>query len=150
LVVLELRLAAPTAGLPHSEPAAVSGAVAALAEAATGAESAVMNAPLAGGRPYLYEQTVHGLPIAGTLNFPANEAAQAVWRSLMQGGKSEAHRARRAARTAKEAGIRYLVVHEDPVHRPDRHDEAIEALRRVSSPILAEDGVEVFDLWQAE
>ena len=147
VVVAELRLIAPTAGLPEHEPAAIASGVMALAALP---EGAVMNAPLAGGRPYLYEQTSHGRPIAGTLNFPANEAAQDVWRALLDPRRPAANRARRAARVAREAHIRYLVVHDDPIHRPDRHDEAVESLRRVSPPIIAEDGVEVFDLWQAK
>ena len=147
LVVAELRLLAPTAGLPEQEPAGVSAGVSALAGLP---EGAVMNAPLAGGRPYLFEQTEHRRPIAGTLNFPANEAAQEIWRVLLDPRRPAASRARLAARVARQAQIRYLVVHEDAIHRPDRHDEAVESLRRISPPIIAEDGVEVFDLWQSE
>ncbi len=147
-VVLELRFFSPAAALPDSEPARVSPALEVLAGAPDGA---VMNFPLAGGRPYLYEQITHGKPVAGTLNFPADEAAQKVWRTLVGSARrpQEDFR-RRASAVARKAGIRYLVVHDDPIARPDQHDDAVRALRRASSPLASEEGVEVFDLWLTE
>ena len=79
LVFLELRFVSPVAGLPVVENAAMATAVQALARAPVGA---VMNYPIAGGRPYLYEQTAHGKPLAGRLNFPNNAASKKIWRAL--------------------------------------------------------------------
>ncbi len=83
--------------------------------------------------------------------FSTHEAAQKVWRTLVGSARrpQEDFR-RRASAVARKAGIRYLVVHDDPIARPDQHDDAVRALRRASSPLASEEVVEVFDLWLTE
>lgn len=132
-IVLEVRLLSPLAGLPDLAEVTVSPAIVALADAPAGA---VMNFPVVGGRGYLYEQTVHGQPLAGTLNFPNNAASRAVWQALLDGaaGSPEAL-LQRAAAQARKKGIRYVVVHEDPRARPDMHDAAVRALGAAKAPL---------------
>jgi hypothetical protein len=81
IIFLELRFFSPVAGLPVVENASLTGATEVLALAPPGA---VMNYPIVGGRPYLYEQTTHGKPIAGRLNFPNNSSSKKIWRALDQ------------------------------------------------------------------
>lgn len=154
-IILEIRLLSPLAGLPDVAATGLSPAIAALAEAP---EGAVMNFPVVGGRAYLYEQTRHGHPLAGTLNFPNNAASRKIWQALLDGaaGSPEQVVARAAARARKQ-GIRYVVVHEDPRARPDMHDAAVRVLGEARAPLFegpapAPDGggtisVKVYELW---
>ncbi len=146
-VLLEGRLLAPTAGLPVVTDAAVSSAITALAEAPDGG---VMNFPVAGGRRYLYEQTVHGKPLAGTLNFANNRASKRVWSLALRAREldwSPEEVRERVAREARKRGLRYLVIHDDPEARPDMHDDAVAVLRGALESLAAADGVEVLALW---
>lgn len=147
LVLLELRLASPVAGLPETESAEVAEPIEWLAEAPDGA---VMNFPVVGGRAYLYEQTVHRKPIAGSLNFPNNRASMKVWAALLEGVEERAAGdvlAAAVAAVAREQGIRYVVVHVDPMARPDMHDEAVRALKTASPAVSEAPGVRVHQLW---
>ena len=140
----------PVAGLPQLQSAAIPGPLRELAVPRGRLGEAVMNAPLAGGRAYLYEQTAHHRPVAGTLNFPASAGAQRVWRVLIDGALRHlpaGELRRRGAAAARAEDIRYLVVHEDPIAKPGAHEEAIRALRAAVRPAARGDGVEVFDLW---
>lgn len=132
-VLIEVRLLSPVADLPDLASVELSPAISALAEAP---EGAVMNFPVVGGRDYLFEQTVHGKPVAGTLNFPNNSASRKVWQAMLDAADAspEAFRQAVAAR-ARKAAVRYVVVHEDPRARPDMHDAAVRALARAYSPI---------------
>ena len=78
-------------------------------------EGAVMNFPVTGGMAVLWEQTVHGHPLAGSLNFPNNPAARRVWKVMLahRGDPPEAFRAA-VGEAARREGIRYLLVHLDP------------------------------------
>ena len=79
-LLIEAWFVAPTAGLPDLQSSEIEQPIWDLAEAPFGA---VMNYPLAGGRPYLYEQTVHRKPIAGQLNFPNNRESMSIWQTLV-------------------------------------------------------------------
>jgi hypothetical protein len=154
-ILLELRLASPMAGPLETSPARVAGAITALAAQP---EGAVMNFPVAGGRDYLFEQTVHGHPLCASLNFPNNRASKKVWVAMLGGAslEPEAFRARVGA-AARAVGVRYLVDHSDPMARPDMHDTAIKAVRRSYTPLAEADAadarivgagrVRVFALW---
>lgn len=146
-IFLELRLLAPTQGLPESTEVQVEAPILALAQAP---EGAVMNFPVVGGRRYLYEQTVHGKPIAGGLNFPNNAASQRVWKVLVDAAPlaatdPEAWRAQVTA-AACRSRIRYLVAHTDSMARPDMHDTAVRAVGQVLEPLAASPMVRVWDL----
>jgi hypothetical protein len=134
-VIVELRWVAPVHGLPDRTAVPESSALEILASAPDGA---VMNFPVVGGRRYLYEQTIHGKPITGGLNFPNNAASMRVWDVIIEDGASSADGYRaRVERAACEEGIGYLAVHVDPMARPDRHDRGVRALHH-TLPVLAE------------
>ena len=141
LVLLEGLIASPVTWPVQTTPTAVSPAIHALAAAP---EGAVMNAPVVGGRAYLYEQIIHKKPLVGSLNFPNNAAGRRVWAALLAGEDPEG--------AAKAAGIRYIVVHEDPHARKDMHDHAVARLAERQGPMAegnSPDGswVRVFQLW---
>ena len=144
LFLIEVRLISPVSGLPEHQPAALP---APLFELAAAPEGAVMNAPVVGGRPYLYEQVAHRKPIAGDLNFASNPAAEAIWRALARTPTRGEPLARGIAAVARRAGVRYLIVHDAPRRRPDPRDEGLSRLREALEPLGAGDGVEVYRLW---
>lgn len=141
LLLVETRLWSPAADLPGHTDATLPLALQVLAEAPDGA---VMNFPVVGGRAYLYEQTVHGKPLAGTLNFPNNAASMRIWKVALQhaGGPPEALVVAVRARAQAE-GVRYLVHHMDPTAVPDAHDAAVAALVHAFPPMVHEDGLTV-------
>lgn len=110
---------------------------------------AVMNFPVVGGRAYLAEQITHRKPIAGTLNFPNNRAGKKAWDLLIRASGEGPEAVRRAAaRAARHGGVRYLVVHPDPLALPDAHDPAVAAVEAALSPLAATPGgLRVYRLW---
>lgn len=144
-VVLELRVVAPAASLPEMTDVAPDPALMWLADAGDGA---VLNFPVVGGRAYLFEQTVHGKPLAATLNFPNNTAGVAVWDAILETGEASPEaRLEQVRRVARARGIRYVVVHDDPDARPDHHDVAVQLLSEVLEPAAKSDRIEVLALW---
>ncbi len=150
-ILAELRLLSPLQGLPDVSDAQVGPAIAALAQAPAGA---VINFPVVGGRGYLFEQTVHGKPLAATLNFPNSLVGKRVWQAMLDRVDLPAARFQaEVARAARKEGIRYVVVHQDPSARPDMHDGAVAALRAARAPLarsggIGEEGsIEVYALW---
>ena len=91
--------------------------------------------PPGGGRPYLYEQTVHGKAVAGTLNFPNNRAGQRVERHPQADPGAPAEAKARIAKAARARGIRYLAVHVDAMARPDLHDAGVKVVKAAFEPI---------------
>lgn len=131
-VLMEARLVSSTGFLPATTPAQVHPAIEALAEAPPGA---VLNHPVVGGQAYLHEQTAHGHPLAGRLNFPNNSAGMALWQELRETDR-DARKYRAAVSARAEAlGVRYLVVHLEPGARPDMHDDAVSHVARVFTPM---------------
>jgi hypothetical protein len=144
LVLADLRLLAPVRGLPDIAQAVPDTPVLALAAAPKGA---VMNFPVVGGRRYLWEQTLHAKPIAGSLNFPNDRASQRVWKAILASPEGDAETLRAALRHAAcRQGVRYLVVHVDPMARPDMHDTAVARLAAVLEPLAATEAMQVYDL----
>jgi hypothetical protein len=148
VVALELRLLSPVAALPETSDAQVAAPIHWLADAPKGA---VMNFPVVGGRRFLYEQTVHGHPLTGGLNFPNGPSSRLVWAAMTRAneqGLEGAAYTREVGRVAQRQGVRYLVVHEDANARPDMHDAAVSAMLRADPVPAAEgDGVRVHKLW---
>ncbi len=134
LVLVEARAFAPVRGLPDVSSTELQEPLWALADAPDGA---VMNFPVVGGRRYLYEQTAHGKPITGGLNFPNNSASMRVWERIVEdvGLPAEEYRAAVEEAACRE-GVGYLVVHVDPMARPDLHDRGVRALHH-SLPVLS-------------
>ncbi len=148
LVFVELRVVAPTHGLPQLTDATPPSPIQQLAEAP---EGAVMNFPVAGGRRYLYEQTIHHKALAASLNFPNNRASRAVWKAMLASlplaGTAPEQYMASVRSVAYEQGVRYLVVHVDPMARPDMHDSAVRALKSVLVPMAQSHNMRIYDLW---
>ncbi len=135
-ILAEGQLLAPSRGLPGAASTAEDPALVALAAAPKGA---VINFPVVGGRGYLFEQTVHGKPLAATLNFPNNDTGQRVWAALIAAeGQGSAAFVEAADRIARQTGVRYLVVHKDAEARPDQHDRAVVAVQAALSPLAGD------------
>ena len=96
LMIVELRFLSPVGGLPGAENAQPGAAIMALKNAPPGA---VMNYPIVGGRPYLFEQIHHQKPIAGRLNFPNNHASKKVWSALAEASELPQEAAKRRIRS---------------------------------------------------
>ena len=109
VVALELALIGPTSGLPETTPVTPSPALEALAAEPAGA---VVNLPVSGGRAYLYEQTVHGHPLAAALNTGANRAALEVLAAARRYGDGDGS-LDEVRGVAQAEGVRFVVVHRD-------------------------------------
>lgn len=142
LFLLETRLLSPAAALPAHADASPAPALRALRD---GPPGAVMNFPVTGGRPYLYEQVTHRHPLAATLNFPASRGSRRVWDTALDAGGADF--VDRVSREARRQGVRYLVVHADRRARPDQHDLAARRIA-ASFPTFAEsEGLRVVALY---
>jgi hypothetical protein len=142
LVLAEVALVSPARHLPAVTPLPPLPAAATLATLEPGA---LVNLPIASGRSYLFQQTVHRHPLAGSLNAGANRAALRLL--------AEARRAARGAGTveavvdeARTSGIRYVAV-----HRHRLVDESfVTAARQIKAtfPMVAEDEeMAVYRIW---
>jgi hypothetical protein len=144
-LVAETVWISPMAGQRETTDATVASPFAMLAAEPDGA---LMNFPVVGGRAYLYEQTVHGKPLTGGLNFPNNNTSRKVWKvALEHANDPPAALAAAVSAKARALGVRYLVVHLDPMARPDMHDTAVRALKTAFTPLAESDGVRVYRFW---
>jgi hypothetical protein len=142
----ETRFASPARTLPAHTDATIAPEIVALAAEP---EGAVMNYPVVGGRAYLYEQTAHGKPVTGTLNFPNNNTSRKVWKVAIDhaADPKEAFAAEVSA-AAQAEGVRYLVVHVDArAHDDDMHTDAVRAIKEAFTPIAQSAGVRVYRFW---
>jgi hypothetical protein len=146
LVALEFRIAAPVHGLPDTSQMVLDPAFDVLAKAPKGA---VVNYPVAGGRSYLYEQSVHHKPLTGSLNFPNNSASRLLWAAMLKdaAAKNTKQPLKSTRRVARKHKIRYLVIHQDENARPDMHDQAVRALDAAQEPLAEGQGVRIHALW---
>jgi hypothetical protein len=146
LVWIELRWLSPVASFPTTVNVVPYTSLVALADAPDGA---VMNYPLQPGRSYLYEQTIHRKPVAGSLNKVTNRQSERLWKRIITESKSSPDAFHRAvSSTAERLGIRYLVVHTDPNAEPDPYTEAVRKLERLFPPAdWGEGQVRVLKLW---
>ncbi|HNC97041.1 MAG TPA: hypothetical protein PKW90_13015, partial [Myxococcota bacterium] len=141
----EVRFLSPMAGKPDHTEIQDQEPLLALRDAPDGA---VMNFPIVGGRAYLYEQTVHQKVLAGTLNFPNNKASMAVWRAaLCNKDATPAELRAEVSAAAESVGVRYLVVHIDPMARPDQHDIAVRAIKEAFTPLSEIPSLKIYALW---
>lgn len=145
LALVETLFVSPMAGQRETTDARLPAAIVGLAAEPDGA---LMNFPVAGGRAYLYEQTGHHKPLTGGLNFPNNGASRKVWRVALDHVRdTPAALAEAVTAKARNEGVRYLVVHVDPMARPDMHDTAVRALRDAYTPLAESPGIRVYKLW---
>jgi len=142
LALCETCLLSPASGMPAVTTIPSSSALEALSQAPRGA---VINVPVAGNRAYLFEQTLHRMPIAAGLNTGANRAALEVLTALRRLRTDKVQRDE-VLEVARGHGIRYLVLHRDEFVA-DAFLPATGALRKQWQP-LAEDGrVQVYQLY---
>lgn len=132
-LILDATQFSSTADLRGQVSTRAPAAIHALALAPAGA---VMNYPFVSVRPYLYEASIHGHPVAGRGDKVRNSASRKLWRTM----RAHAHRdsadfSKRIRAAAKKAGIRYVVLHNDPDAPPDMYDIAVKAIERGFSPL---------------
>ncbi len=144
--IAEIRFASPARALPAHFDARVALEIHALAAEP---EGAVMNFPVVGGRAYLYEQTVHHKPVTGSLNFPNNNTSRKVWKVAMDHASAPAAEFRPLLEeAAREAGVRYLVVHVDArAYDDDLHTDAVRAIKAAFTPLAASGSLRVYRFW---
>lgn len=143
LGLAEIRFVSPASALPQHVDSTLSSVFSALREAD---EGAVMNFPVVGSRGYLYEQTVHHKPVAGTLNFPNNATSRRVWKvAIDHANAPPAEFAATFAAAAKQQGIRYLVVHTDARSFDDpMHTGAVRAIKAAFQPAWEDVGIRIY------
>lgn len=143
LGLAEIRLISPAANLPQHVDSTLSWVFSALRNAD---EGAVMNFPVVGSRGYLYEQTVHHKPVAGTLNFPNNATSRRVWKAAIDNASlPPTEFAALLAATAQDAGVRYLVVHTDARSFDDSmHTSAVRAIKAAFQPAWEDAGIRIY------
>jgi hypothetical protein len=146
LILLEARWMSPAAELNTLVSTVSAPSLVALRDAPDGA---VINYPLQPGRPYLFEQTVHGKPIAGMLNQVGNTQAMRLWGRIRTESRSDPDTFHQAvSSTAERLGIRYLVIHTDPDAEPDVYSSAVAELERLFEvPEWGRGQVRVVPLW---
>lgn len=127
-----LRLGPDWATLPDPAPFA-----------AIDAPGAVVDWPVVGGRPYLYEGALHRHPIAGSLNFAASKASRE-WFATLRDHPADADAA------ARRLGLGWLVVHEDAAAPPGPEDEGVRAFVAGRAPVAAGMGVRVYRLGEPQ
>ena len=112
LLMVELWLWSPVRSLPQYTNYANTEGLEYLAHAPQGV---VLNHPIVGGNPYLYEQMIHKKPMLSSLNFPNSREGKKIWKMLEGGCASVSYRE-----------PVYLIVHTQVKHRPQPEDRLVE------------------------
>jgi hypothetical protein len=108
-------------------------------------EGAVLNLPITASRTYLFEQTVHGQPLVGSLNTGTNLAGLKV-ASMARKVRSDEASMNELKELAREQKIRWIVVHRNQL-MSDREVAVLGALRR-DGELASEDAhVRVYRLY---
>ena len=144
ILLFELRIISPAASYPHFTDALPETAFRLLKAAPPGA---VMNHPVVGGQRYLYEQTIHHKPLAATLNFPNNVSARRLWKKMIAASKLPHGDCKVISKTAKQIGIRYLVLHHDMNSRPDIHDKGARFAQASCKSHYTDKQISIVELW---
>lgn len=142
MVLLEVHLLSPARGLPAVSPVPRSEALEALAEAPPGA---VLNLPVAADRAYLYEQVLHGKPLAASLNSGATRPALELLAELRRQREGNITQ-QEFTSNAQRRGIRYVVIHRNQLVA-ETFIPAINALRQQGEQLHRDDLVEIHALW---
>ena len=146
LLCVDAKLLSPAAELGASVSVAPADSIVGLASAPDGA---VINYPFRSGERYLFEQTIHGKPIAGTFRKVASPRAMRLWRKILGASKRNPDTFHKAvSSTAKRLGIRYLVIHTDPDAEPDVYSAAVKKLEKLfPTPEWGRGQTRVVPLW---
>ncbi len=142
LVLAEVALASPARDLPGVTPLQDPGAVRVLAELPDGI---VVNLPVLAGRNFLFEQTIHEKPVAGSLNSGINRAGLrviAAGRKLRSGDlEKEAF-----VEIARAEGVRYVVLHKNML-MDETFVTAWNGIRRAFEPLAEDERTVIYQLW---
>jgi hypothetical protein len=146
LLWIDARVFSPSSELSLALDVRPSAPLLGLASAPAGA---VINYPLQPSRPYLYEQTIHGKPLAAMFNQVTNPQAMRLWRRIHAESKSNPDTFHRAvSATAKRLGIRYLVIHSDPDAEPDVYSASVRKIEKLFEiPQWGQGQTRVVPLW---
>lgn len=109
LLVLETMLVSPARDLPQLSPLEVSGGLLVTRDAG---EGAVISLPASFARTRLYEQSVHGHPLAASLNSGVTPSGLRVLAALRKVAKHETEWPA-AVEVARAEGVRFVLVHND-------------------------------------
>ncbi len=142
LVALEVRFASSARGLPHVVDVPVTDAVAELRDRPDGA---VLNLPVQAGRNFLFEQTIHGKPVCGSLNSGANRAGLRVLLAARKMRAGELTKAELVA-VARQEGVRYVVVHKNML-AAETFVPATTGIRRAFVAVAEDERTLVYALW---
>lgn len=142
LVLAEVLLLSPVRSLPDVSRVPEAGPVAALRELP---EGIVVNLPVLAGRNFLFEQTLHEQPVAGSLNSGMNKPGLKV---LSAARKLRAGELDHAAFVgiARDNRIRYVVVHKN-ILMAESFVTAVTGIRRSFEPFAEDDDFAVYRLW---
>ena len=142
LVLFEVRALSPARDLPAIGSPPVSTAASTLGTLEAGA---VINLPVSAGRNYLFEQTLHQKPIAGSLNSGVNLAGLKVLHALRRLRVGEIDKPEAVA-VAKTEGVRYVVLHKN-VLMAEAFVAASTAVRTHWVPVAEDERLLVVALW---
>jgi hypothetical protein len=142
LVLAEVLLVSPARHLPVITPLQDPGAVQVLADRP---EGFVVNLPVLAGRNFLFEQTLHEKPVAGSLNSGINRVGLQVVAAgrRLRSGEIDKPAFVEIARTA---GVRYVVLHKNML-MDETFVTAWTGIRRAFAPIAEDERVVVYALW---
>jgi hypothetical protein len=111
-------------------------------------EGGVMLYPHVGARPFLYWQTIHGKPLAASLNFPLNGSAQRLWTLVTENSSVSDERLKQLLReAARKREIRYILIFRDASVMPDVNHEAVERIKVVFGTYASDSDGDVVRLW---
>jgi hypothetical protein len=141
-VMAEVALLSPVRGLPAVTALDEQPAVQALRARP---EGAVINLPVLAGRNFLFEQTLHGKAVAGSLNSGLNRAGLRVLSAArrLRAGKLDTPG---FTGVARDEGVRYVVFHKNML-MSETFISSWTAIERNFSPIEEDDRVRIYQLW---
>ena len=142
LVLGEVLLVSPMRGLPDVSPVERPAPIVALRDRP---EGIVVNLPVLAGRNFLFEQTIHEKPVAGSLNSGMNRPGL---RLLAAARKVRAGELTTAELTnvAKREGVRYVVFHKNTL-MAETFVASWTGIRRNFEALGEDEDVAVYELW---
>jgi hypothetical protein len=149
LVVLEFCFFAPTHDFPDHTPVSQTGALSILGtqspqQMSNGPEG-VMNLPPSASSSYLFEQSVHGHPIVGSLNASINPKGVGLLNTARELHKGLTDY-QSFVKKAKDSRIRWVVIHE-AVLMDDRYIAPTLAIKRNATLIIEQDEFAIFAIY---
>jgi hypothetical protein len=141
-VLAEVVIASPIRHLPDVSPVTTDGPVAMLRDRE---EGIVVNLPVLAGRNFLFEQTIHEKPVAGSLNSGMNRAGLRVLSAArkLRAGEIDVIS---FTSVAKQEGVRYVVFHKNTL-MAETFVTSWTGIRRNFTALAEDDRIAVYVLW---